>query len=71
MILSDLPIKLHQLIFSHVELIEEVICLGLTSRHFWNVGRERMHDIYASFLGRWAHKNIVCVGDDVQPDPVS
>ncbi|RYO91985.1 hypothetical protein DL766_007173 [Monosporascus sp. MC13-8B] len=27
-----------------------------------------MHDIYASFLGRWAHKNIVCVGEDVQPD---
>ncbi|KPM38145.1 hypothetical protein AK830_g8388 [Neonectria ditissima] len=68
MTLSDLPIEVHQLIFSHIESIEEVICLSLASRHFWKVGRERMHDIYASFLGRWAGKNIVCVGEDVQPD---
>lgn len=68
MTLSDRPIEVHQLIFSYIESIEEVICLSLANRHFWKVGRERMHDIYASFLGRWAGKNIVCVGEDVQPD---
>ena len=27
-----------------------------------------MHDHNMSFLGQWAHENIVCVGQDVQPN---
>ncbi|AEO54561.1 hypothetical protein MYCTH_2297247 [Thermothelomyces thermophilus ATCC 42464] len=64
---SDLPVELHRLIFAHLESIEDVICLGLTSRYFWAIGQDYVHDYYTSFLGRWAGQNIVCVGEDVKP----
>ncbi|GAB1311635.1 F-box domain containing protein [Madurella fahalii] len=65
---SKLSPELHRLIFTFIERIEDIICLGLANRYFWAIGRGRMHDYYASFLGRWAHENIVCVGEDVKPD---
>ncbi|KAI1500715.1 hypothetical protein F5X99DRAFT_229613 [Biscogniauxia marginata] len=65
---SGLPTEVHRHIFAHVESIKDAILFGLTSRYFWSIGRERMHDIYLSLLGRWAGKNIVCVGEDVKPD---
>lgn len=66
--LSHLPIEVHRLIFERLEVIEDVICLGLTSRHFWNIGEEYIHKPYESFLGGWAGHNIVCVGEHVEPD---
>ncbi|ORY67831.1 uncharacterized protein BCR38DRAFT_388759 [Pseudomassariella vexata] len=65
---SDLPREIHRLIFTYVECIEDLICLGLANRYLWAIGRECMHDYYASFLGRWARRNIVCVGEDFRPD---
>jgi len=62
-----LPIELHRCIFSHIEFIEDVVCLGLTSRYFWSVAQEHVHDYYASLLGQWAGTNIVCVGEHVRP----
>ncbi|KAK4243062.1 hypothetical protein C7999DRAFT_45039 [Corynascus novoguineensis] len=53
--------------FSNLSSIEDVICLGLASRYFWAIGRDYVHDYYTSFLGRWAGRNIVCVGEDVKP----
>ena len=63
-----LPCELHLLIFDSIEDVEGIVCLGATSRYFWAIGRERMHDYYASQLGRWAGKNIVCVGESVKAD---
>ncbi|KIX03232.1 uncharacterized protein Z518_06784 [Rhinocladiella mackenziei CBS 650.93] len=65
---SDMPTEVHRLIFSHIEFVEEVICLGLTSQYFWRVGREYIHDQYTSFLGQWAGENIVCIGQYVDPE---
>ncbi|KAF7547348.1 hypothetical protein G7Z17_g7790 [Cylindrodendrum hubeiense] len=65
---SGLPTEVHLLIFANIESMQDVVCLGLTSRYFWSLGRDRMYAIYTSFLGRWANKNIVCVGEYVQPD---
>ncbi|GAB1319492.1 hypothetical protein MFIFM68171_09702 [Madurella fahalii] len=64
---STLPPEVHRLIFTCIECIEDVFRLGLANRYFWSIGRERMHDYYTSFLGRWANENIVCVGEDVKP----
>ncbi|KAH6977654.1 hypothetical protein EDB80DRAFT_757397 [Ilyonectria destructans] len=64
---SDLPPEVHQLVFDHIEFIEDVICLGLASQYFWTFARDHIHAYYMSFLGRWAGKNIVCVGEDVKP----
>ncbi|KAJ9133161.1 F-box domain containing protein [Pleurostoma richardsiae] len=63
----DLPVEVHRHIFTHIEFIEDVIALGLTSRHFWAIAREHVYDYYTSFLGLWAGENIVCVGEDVIP----
>ena len=65
---SDLPCELHRLIFTCIERIDDIICLGLTNQYFWSIGRERMHNYYASFLGRGARTNIVCVGEYVLPN---
>ncbi|KAF3764035.1 hypothetical protein M406DRAFT_260898 [Cryphonectria parasitica EP155] len=64
---STLPTEVHHLIFTHLASVEDVVCLGLTSRYFWAVSQEYIHDYYASFLGQWAGENIVCVGEDVMP----
>lgn len=64
---SGLPTELHRLIFSHIKPIPDIVCLGLTNRYFWAIGREFVHDYYTSFLGGWAGHNIVCVGEDVEP----
>jgi hypothetical protein len=58
--LSDLPEELHRLVFDHIEFIEDVICLSLTSRYFWGIGREHIHNYYTSFLRPWAGCYIWC-----------
>ncbi|KAI0098950.1 hypothetical protein F4776DRAFT_676583 [Hypoxylon sp. NC0597] len=63
----SLPPELHHLIFSHTENIDDVVCLAVTNRHFWEVGREHIDKYFASFFGQWAGKNIVCAGKNVQP----
>jgi hypothetical protein len=64
---SDLPVEIHRLIFINLDSIEDILCLALTSRQYlWAIGLEYMHCYYASFLGRWAGVNIVCVGEDVR-----
>ncbi|RFU74581.1 f-box domain containing [Trichoderma arundinaceum] len=65
--ISDFPIELQRKIFDNVGHIEDVICLGLTSRHFWALAQEYLDRYDASFVGQWAGKNIVCVGRDVEP----
>lgn len=62
---ASFPRELHELIFDHIEFIESVFRLGLTSRYFWGLAQKYMHDYYMSFLGRWASENIVHVGDAV------
>lgn len=65
--LSNLPPEIHHLIFDDLGYIVDTICFGLTSRYFWTFAEKLVFDYYASFLGRWAGKNIVCVGEDVEP----
>ena len=66
--LSHLPPEIHRLIFDHLVYMEDIICLGLAGRYFWTFARDYVHSFYMSFLGRWAGKSIVCVGEYVKPD---
>lgn len=63
---SDLPSDVYRLFFHHIEFIEDVVCLGLASRHLWTFARDHIHAYYMSLLGRWAGENIVCVGEGVE-----
>ncbi len=66
--ISDLPPEIHHLVFDSIESIEDTICLGLTSQYFWTFARDHIHAYYMSFQGQWAGKNIVCVGEGIEPD---
>ncbi|QUC21058.1 uncharacterized protein UV8b_05301 [Ustilaginoidea virens] len=66
--LSDLPSEVHRLIFAQLEDVVDAISLGATNWYFWTFGRERIYQYAMSFFGRWAGHNIVCVGEDVEPD---
>ena len=46
----SLPVELHRLIFSHIDDIDDIVCFRLTSQYFWAIGREYMHDYYASLI---------------------
>ncbi|KAI1771195.1 hypothetical protein F4818DRAFT_430425 [Hypoxylon cercidicola] len=65
---SNLPTEIHCLILDHMEFIEDIVCLGLANPYFWTLARGHLHDYYTSFLGIWAGKRIVCVGEEVKPD---
>ncbi|KAH8744294.1 hypothetical protein F5883DRAFT_23627 [Diaporthe sp. PMI_573] len=65
---SDLPLEVHQLVFDHIEFIEDAVCLGLASRYFWTFARDCLNAYYMSLLGQWVGENIVCVGEDTKPD---
>ena len=67
-IFSNLPTEIHRLVFDHIEYIEDVLCLGCTSRYFWALARIDLDGYYMGFLGRWAGENIVCVGEGVEPN---
>ncbi|KAK4125175.1 hypothetical protein N657DRAFT_594145 [Parathielavia appendiculata] len=60
--------ELHRVIFDHIDLIDDVVCFGLTSRHFWSIARLYLHAHNESFLGQWAGSSIVCAGPNTQPD---
>ncbi|KAI0103362.1 hypothetical protein GGR51DRAFT_561790 [Nemania sp. FL0031] len=64
----NLPTEIHFLVFDYIECIEDLICLGLTNEYFWTLAQPHLDDYYMSLLGTWSGKNIVCVGDDVEPD---
>ncbi|KAK0635110.1 hypothetical protein B0T17DRAFT_502689 [Bombardia bombarda] len=63
-----LPPELHHLVFDQVELIEDLVCLGLTSRYFWAFARKRLLTYYFLLLGRWAGESIACAGWCVEVD---
>ncbi|UKZ74034.1 hypothetical protein TrVFT333_001688 [Trichoderma virens FT-333] len=64
---SNLPTELHRQIFDCMEYLDDVVCLGLTSRYFWDIARDYLHAYYASCLGQWAGVQIVFVGENVGP----
>ncbi|KAI1113548.1 hypothetical protein F5Y14DRAFT_417570 [Nemania sp. NC0429] len=68
LVFCSLPPEIHRLVFSFIEDIYDVLSLGITSRYFFTIGLECLDNYCASTFGRWAGKNIVCVGDEVQPD---
>ncbi|KAK4139140.1 uncharacterized protein C8A04DRAFT_40955 [Dichotomopilus funicola] len=55
---SDLPPEIHQLVFDHIEFIEDVVCLVLASRYFWTFAPDYVHAYCMSFLGRWAAEEL-------------
>lgn len=62
---SSLAAELHYLIFEKLD-ITDVLSLGLTNRYFWSIGRRHIQTYFMSFLGPWAGKRILCVGDYVE-----
>ncbi|KAI0856462.1 hypothetical protein F4860DRAFT_492783 [Xylaria cubensis] len=65
--LFSLPLELHRLIFSFIVDIDDVLCFGMTNQYFLRICHQFWEHYYMSCLGRWAGKNIVCVGEDVEP----
>ncbi|KAI0404578.1 hypothetical protein F4802DRAFT_615457 [Xylaria palmicola] len=66
--LSSLPTELHLHIYSFIVDMVDVISLSSTNQYFLSLGLECLHDFFASIFGRWAGENIVCVGEDVEPN---
>lgn len=60
--LPVLPTELLILIFSHLEDMEEVVCLGLVSRRFCEIAREEIGIRLNMFYGSWAGEKIVFAG---------
>ncbi|KAI5861208.1 hypothetical protein GGS23DRAFT_577579 [Durotheca rogersii] len=65
--ISHLPVEILLEIFAQVELVPDLVCLGLANRRLWAIARECLHDYYQSFLRQWAGKRIVCVGEYTKP----
>ncbi|KAI1129075.1 hypothetical protein F5Y10DRAFT_162197 [Nemania abortiva] len=65
--LCNLPLELHHLIFFFSPFIEDVVSLGMTNQYFWSIACQYIEDYFTSPLGAWAGKNLVSVGDDVEP----
>lgn len=62
---SSLAAELHYLIFEKLG-ITDVLSLSLTNRYFWSIGRRHIQTYFMSFLGPWAGKRILCVGDYIE-----
>lgn len=45
--ISRLPVEMIRCIFSHCASPEDIICLGLSNRQFWAIGREYVAKFYA------------------------
>ncbi|EFX03804.1 hypothetical protein CMQ_732 [Grosmannia clavigera kw1407] len=65
--ISRLPYELHCLVFSHLDDVADIVCLGLVNQYFWQIGRQYMHKHYMGFFGRWAHTNIICTSQNLDP----
>lgn len=65
---SGLPTELHQLIFFHIEFIEDVVSLGLVNQHLCDIAREELQTYFCEHFAPWAHEKIDCVGEYVQPN---
>ncbi|TWU73583.1 hypothetical protein ED733_004788 [Metarhizium rileyi] len=63
----DLPTELHLQIIRHIDAIEDVVCLSLSSRQFWDLSQEWIIKYYVSLRGRWAGHHIICVDDEIEP----
>jgi hypothetical protein len=66
--LLNIPPELHRLIFSFIEDIVDVISFSITDQYFLPIGLECLEDYYMSHFGQWAGTNVVCVGEDVEPN---
>ncbi|KAJ8127848.1 hypothetical protein O1611_g5789 [Lasiodiplodia mahajangana] len=65
--LCSLPVELHHRIFFFIPFIDDVVSLGMTNQYFLSIALHYMEDYYVSSLGAWAGKNLVAVGEYVQP----
>ncbi|KAI0096978.1 hypothetical protein GGR51DRAFT_488510 [Nemania sp. FL0031] len=65
--LCSLPLELHHLIFFFSPFIEDVVRLGMTNQYFWSIACQYIEDYLVSSFGAWAGKNLVSVGEDVEP----
>ena len=64
--LPSLPTEISDLIFEHLDYIEDVLNLSLASQAFWNIGQKHIRDYFVSFLGPWAGESIICIGEDTR-----
>ncbi|KAM4063626.1 hypothetical protein HRG_014064 [Hirsutella rhossiliensis] len=60
--LSGLPTELHQLIFFHIEYIEDVVSLGFVNQRLYDIAREETEqdtDREAEAKAPWRHQRII------------
>ncbi|KFY38246.1 hypothetical protein V495_06681 [Pseudogymnoascus sp. VKM F-4514 (FW-929)] len=63
----NLPFEIHHLIYEHLDDPIDVVFMGMTSPYFWSITKEYLLRHYVSHLGRWAGKELVCVGEEADP----
>lgn len=67
---SNLPAEVHDIIFKTLD-IKDVVSLSLTNGYFFTLAERHIYAAYMPFLGQWAGKHLMCVGDymDVEDFP--
>lgn len=58
----NLPAEIHLLICGYLDDPVDLACLGSADQFFWGITQEILMRNYASYLGRWAGEQLVCVG---------
>lgn len=64
---SMLPLEIHELIFSYLDYLPDIVCLGIASPRLWDITYRTLLEQYSSHFGSWAGDNIVCAGDESDP----
>ena len=62
-----LPLDIHELIFSYLDDLVDLTCVGLMSPYLWGVTQDIIHRRYRSRFGCFAGENIVFAGSEIVP----
>lgn len=66
--LLEIPTELHWKLFWQIQRIEDVLSLGLAYPQFRDIARMRLQDHLGLLFGPWANQELVCVGENIEPD---
>ncbi|OBT84265.1 hypothetical protein VE02_06979 [Pseudogymnoascus sp. 03VT05] len=62
-----LPLDIHELIFSYLDNLADLTCVGLMSPYLWGVTQDIIHRHYRSRFGCFVGENIVFAGSRIAP----
>ncbi|OBT78919.1 hypothetical protein VF21_02778 [Pseudogymnoascus sp. 05NY08] len=62
-----LPLDIHELIFSYLDNLADLTCVGLMSPYLWGVTQDIIYRHYRKHFGCFAGENIVFAGSGIAP----